>query len=79
MSKEYFLPQVTNHKKGPKMNHRTAQLKDAVDEAANTMRAASQALTLMEDTAAEGELCGLLARVLSREADRLERKTARQL
>lgn len=61
------------------MNHRTAQIKDAVTEAADTMRAASQALSLMEGSAAEGELCGLLARTLSREADRLERKAGQRL
>ncbi len=59
------------------MNHRTMQLREAVDEATDTMRAASQALTLMEGTAAEEELCGLLARALSHEADRLARKAAR--
>ena len=37
------------------MNHRTMQLQEAVDEATDTMRAASQALTLMEGTAAEEE------------------------
>lgn len=56
------------------MNHRTMQLQEAVDEATDTMRAASQALTLMEGTAAEEELCGLLARALSHEADRLAKK-----
>jgi peptide deformylase len=53
------------------------QLQEAVDEATDTMRAASQALTLMEGTAAEEELCGLLARALSHEADRLAKKAAR--
>ena len=59
------------------MNHRTMQLQEAVDEATDTMRAASQALTLMEGTAAEEELCGLLARALSHEADRLAKKELR--
>ena len=58
------------------MNHRTLKLQEALDEATDTMRAASQALTLMEGTAAEGELCGLLARALSREADRLAKKAS---
>ncbi len=61
------------------MNQRTTRLTDAAARAAATMRAASQALSLMEGTSSEEELCGLLARALSREADRLERAVVAKL
>lgn len=71
-----FFGLVTCEEKGWNMSQRTVHLVDAATRAASAMRAASQALSLMEATAAEEELCGLLARTLSREADRLERSVS---
>lgn len=61
------------------MNHRSVRITDAVARAAVAMRAASQALSLLEGTSSEEELCGLLACTLSREADVLEKTVASNL
>lgn len=61
------------------MNHRSVRIADAAARASVAMRAASQALSLLEGVSPEEELCGLLARTLSREADVLEKTVATNL